>query len=358
MPDINTSTGASSGSARHRRLRQRRAAKRRLPLIGNGAAVGRRERRGGVHVAPAAAAPATVRTAAAGDTDHPGNTVRARAVVGGGPGARTPLQLTNRRVEAGGRGRSLRILRRIGGGGRGGGRCLRCRGFELWHGDGPVWGDVSSVAHAEHLALVLDVQILSEERHRDGARVSVAQGVDGVVVAVKVRAGGEERAVGGGVRVGDGERGGVALGPETLGEGAMTPPSAEARMAPTGESNRHPTAAGLSPRAAEVTVRFARPRRARPREGMAPARRGPRAEADAKAAAPRLRDPSRRRAAAAGTGAREARAEADARATAPAALIRASRMSRGGRGARARRRRARVRVRRPLAETRGTVPPV
>ena len=38
----------------------------------------------------------------------------------------------------------------------------------------------------------------------------------------------------------------------------MTPPSAEARMAPTGESNRHPTAAGLSPRAAEVTVRFAR----------------------------------------------------------------------------------------------------
>ena len=78
---------------------------------------------------------------------------------------------------------------------------------------------MSSVAHAEHLALVLDGEILSEERRGDGARVSVAQGVNGVVVAVKVRAGGEERAVGGGVRVGDGERGGVALGPETLGEG-------------------------------------------------------------------------------------------------------------------------------------------
>ena len=92
---------------------------------------------------------------------------------------------------------------------------------------------------------------------------------------------------------------------------------------------------------------------------MAPARRGPRAEADAKVTAPRRRDPSRRRAdPAAGPRAREARAEADARATAPAALIRASRMSRGGRGARARRRRARVRMRRPLAETRGTVPPV
>ena len=86
------------------------------------------------------------------------------------------------------------------------------------HGDGPVQGDVPPIRHAEHLALVLDVQVLAEQGHRDRARVPVTQQVHRVVRLGEPGARSQERGVAGGRRVRHVQRRSVPRPPQALRE--------------------------------------------------------------------------------------------------------------------------------------------